>query len=235
MKRIILLITFCLSLSAIYAQTIDVIHLKNGFDARGTITNRTENQITLQSENGRTLTIDMSEIESMEQEQKAFDPRVLIGRWACYKANGERDARYDMVISENEGFYTITYNKILMYYSDDETLKSFPGDSPKDVIEEHKDIEVRKGEVSYHFFQAESCKMNFNNKRKQSMNIFKYSCDIDLKYIDGKLKGSIDCINFYMALGCEGYSSVSKSLDDGCGTVFADGPDGKWNVYFVKY
>ena len=68
MKRIILLIAFCLSLSAIYAQTIDVIHLKSGFDARGTITNRTKSQITLQSENGRILTIGMSEIESMEQE-----------------------------------------------------------------------------------------------------------------------------------------------------------------------
>ena len=106
---------FCLSLSAIYAQTIDVIHLKNGFDARGTITNRTENQITLQSENGRTLTIDLSEIESMEQEQKAFDPRVLIGRWACYKANGDRDMRFDMEISENEWFYTVSYERFLLY------------------------------------------------------------------------------------------------------------------------
>ena len=79
------MIAFCLSLSVIYAQTIDVIHLKNGYDARGTITNHTESQITLQSENGRILTIDMSEIESMEQEQTAFDPRVLIGRWACYR------------------------------------------------------------------------------------------------------------------------------------------------------
>ena len=235
MKKVILLIAFCLSLSAIYAQTIDVIHLKSGFDARGTITNRTESQIILQSENGRTLTIDMSEIESMEQEQMAFDPRVLIGRWACYKANGERDARYDMVIIENEGFYTVIYNKILMYYSNDDNLKSFPNDSPKDVLDEKKDIDVKNGEVSYYFFQAESCKMNFANKHRQSMNIFKYSCDIDLYYIDGKLKGTINCLNYYHALGCDGYASVSRSLENGCGTVFSDGPGGKWNVYFVKY
>ena len=97
MKKVILLIAFCLSLSAIYAQTIDVIHLKSGFDARGTITNRTENQITLQTENGQTLTINTYDIASMEQEQKAFDPRVLIGRWACYRANGDRDKRFDIV------------------------------------------------------------------------------------------------------------------------------------------
>lgn len=62
MKRLLFLIAFCLSLSMIHAQTVNVVHLKSDFDALGTITNRTENQITLQTENGRTLTIDMNEL-----------------------------------------------------------------------------------------------------------------------------------------------------------------------------
>lgn len=235
MKRILLLIAFCLSLSAIYAQTIDIIHLKNGFDARGTITNRTESQITMQTENGRVLTIEMSDIESMEQEEKAFDPRVLIGRWACYKANGERDERYDMVISENEGFYTVSYKTMLNFVSYDNSLKVFPYDTPNNTADDNRDIEVTEGIVSYYFYQVEWCKMNADSKRRQSINLIKYSCDIDLKYVEGKLKGSIDILNYYHALGCEGYSSVTSSLGDGCGTVFADGPSGKKNVYFVKY
>ena len=235
MKRIFLLIAFCLSLSAIYAQTIDVIHLKNGFDARGTITNRTESQITLQSENGRTLTIDMSEIESMEQEQKAFDPRVLIGRWACYKANGERDPRYDIEINENQGFYTVKYKVMLNYVSYDNSLKHFPNQTPDNTADNDVDIEVENGKVSYHFYQVEWCKMNANSKRRQSDNIIKYNCDIDLMYIDGKLKGSINCTHYYHALGCEGYDGLYESLEHGCGTVFADGPAGKWKVYFVRH
>ncbi len=235
MKRIILLIAFCLSLSVIYAQTIDVIHLKSGFDARGTITNRTESQITLQTENGRVLTIDMSDIDSMEQEQKAFDPRALIGRWACYKANGERDARYDMEIIENEGFYTVSYKTMLNYVSYDNCLLGFPSQTPNNTIDADKDIEVEDGKVSYYFYQVEWCKMNADSKRRQSINLIQYSCDIDLRYIDGKLKGSIDILNYYHALGCEGYGSVTSSLNDGCGTVFSDGPGGKRNVYFVRY
>ena len=236
MKRLILLIAFFLSLSAIYAQTIDVIHLKNGFDARGTITNRTESQITLQSENGRTLTIDMNEIESMEQEQQAFDPRVLLGRWACYRANGERDRTYDMVISENQGFYTVKYVYYINYLSNDNTVKYYPHDTPDSFSERAVDIDVENGQISYHFWQLEYLILNYSkSKRRQSVAITNNHCDINLRYIEGKLKGNIDCTQYYHALGCEGYDDLDESLEHGCGTVFADGPGGKWNVYFVKY
>ena len=231
MKKVILLIAFCLSLSAIYAQTIDVIHLKNGFDARGTITNRTESQITLQSENGRTLTINMSEIESMEQEQKAFDPRVLIGRWACYKANGERDRTYDMVISENEGFYSVSYVYYINYFSNDNALKIYPYDTPESFVEDSKDIDVEDGKVCYHFWQLQHVILNYSKSaRRRSVALTSEHCDIDLNYIDGKLKGSIDCTHYYHSLSCEGYDDA-----DECGTVFSDGPGSKRNVYFVKY
>ena len=235
MKRIILLIAFCLSLSAIYAQTIDVIHMKNGFDARGTITNRTESQIPLQTENGQTLTINTYDIASMGQEQKVFDPRVLIGRWACYKANGERDRTYDMVISENEGFYTVSYDYYLNYYSDDNSLCCHFNCNPKEVAHQSKDIDVTEGNISYRFNQTENCWLYANSRKEHVGVLFKYTCDIDLKYVDGKLRGSVDCLNYYEATGNERYRFVEYALEAGRGTVGADGPGGKWNVYFVKY
>ena len=228
MKRIILLITFCLSLSAIYAQTIDVVHLKNGFDARGTITNRTESQITLQSENGRTLTIDMSEIESMEQEQKAFDPRVLIGRWACYKASGERDERYDIAISENMGFYTVKYIYMIHFNSNSGTIKSFPRDTPiteAPIDVDLKDIDIKNGIVSYHFHQMESCLFN-EHLRREGTFLKDWQCDINLNFTDGILKGRINCTNYYCGVS---YHNIDNE------EVLEDGPGGKWNVYFVKY
>ena len=232
MRRIILLIAFCLSLSAIYAQTIDVIHLKNGFDARGTITNRTESQITLQAENGRILTIDMSEIESMEQEQKAFDPRVLIGRWACYKANGERDARYDIEIIENMGFYTVSYDRFLLYKNKGNEVCNYSTHcAPMSVEKADKDIEVDDGNVVYYFCRVESS--NDNNWHEYERHEF--SCDINLKYVDGKLKGSIDCLNLLYARGNSNYKNVMDAVAAGYGKVFSNGPGGKWNVYFVKY
>ena len=231
MKRIILLIAFCFSLSAIYAQTIDVIHLKNGFDARGTITNRTESQIILQSENGRILTIKMSEIESMEQEQKAFDPRVLIGRWACYKASGERAKRFDIEIEENEGFYTVSYERFLLYESKGSEVCNFYTDcTPFSVFREHKDIDVEDGDVSYYFLRIES-----SNDEGHEYERTEYSCDITLKYIDGKLKGHVDCLNYFHAMGNSRYETITDALEHGRGTLLADGPGGKWNVYFVKY
>ena len=102
-KKIVLSVVFCFSLFSIYAQTIDVIYLKNGFDARGTITEHGDSIVTLRTDSGKTLSIKTNEIESVSQEEATFNPKVLIGRWACYKANGERDKTYDIVISENEG------------------------------------------------------------------------------------------------------------------------------------
>lgn len=222
---------FCLSLSAIYAQTIDVIHLKNGFDARGTITNRTESQIIVQTENGQTLTINTSEIASMEQEQKAFDPRVLIGRWACYKANGDRDARFDIEIEENEGFYTVSYERFLLYQSEgSEVCNYYTRCTPFHIYREHKDIYVEEGDVSYYFLRVES-----SNDESHEYERTEYSCDITLKYKDGKLKGDVDCLHYFHAMGHSRYELIAEAIEHGCGTVFADGPGGKWNVYFVKY
>lgn len=231
MKKVVLSLLLCFMASAIYSQTIDVIHLKNGLDARGTIISRTENQITVQTENGRTLSFDMSEIDSMEQEQKDFDPKVLIGRWACYKANGERDRTYDMVISENEGFYTVKYMYYINYFSNDNTLKYYPHDTPDNFSEKTVDIDVENGQISYHFWQLQYVILNYSkSKRKQRVAITSQHCDIDLEHVDGKLKGSIDCTRYYHDLSCEGYDDA-----DECGTVIADGPGGKWNVYFMKY
>lgn len=231
MKRLFFLIAFCLSLSTIFAQTIDVVHLKNGFDARGTITNRTESQIILQTENGRTLTIDMNEIDSMEQEEVAFSPKILIGRWACYKANGERDKTYDMAISENEGFYSVSYVHYITYQSNDNAMKMYPYDTPDYCTERNQDIDVENGIVCFHFWQLQHVTFNYTkSERKRSVAFTNVHSDIDLKYIDGKLKGSIDCTQYYHGLSCEGYDDP-----DDCGTIFADGPGGKWNVYFVKY
>lgn len=229
MKRIILLIAFCLSLSAIYAQTIDVVHLTNGFDAKGTITQRVEgSHIVLQTENGKTLTISMNEIESIEQEQKAFDPRVLIGRWACYRASGERDERYDMEICENEGFYTVKYIKIIHFNSDNNTIKHYPKYTPDGFGNYDKDLndaDIEKGLVSYHFNQKESCYFNYH-QRREGLSLQERHCNIDLNYKDGKLKGSIDCSNFYHEIS---YTNLSQE------EIVSDGPGGKWNVYFVKY
>ena len=219
MKKTILFIICCISFLSVSAQTIDIIHLKNGLDARGTITNRTESQITIQTDNGRVLTFDMGDIESMEQEQKAFDPKVLIGRWACYKANGERDSRFDIEISENEGFYTVSYGRFVGFESNDGTIKLFPYDTPIYCGNANIDIEVGKGEVSYYFFRSENSTIYAHTRNERVAGIERYSCNVSLKYIDGKLKGKVDCLEHYCKL-----NTVECN----------DSPGGKWNVYFVK-
>ena len=228
MKKVVLSLLLCFMASAIYSQTIDVIHLKSGLDARGTVIGRTENQITVQTENGRTLSFDMTDIESMEQEQKAFDPRVLIGRWACYKASGERDERYDMKIIENEGFYTVEHISIIHFNSNNNEIKFFPYDTPITKAPINKDLEyadIEKGMVSYHFYQQESCYFNYH-QRREGLSLQQRHCDIELNYHDGKLKGSIDCSNFYHEIS---YTNSSQE------EVVSDGSGGKWNVYFLKY
>lgn len=174
----------------------------------------------------------MSEIESMEQEQKAFDPRVLIGRWACYKANGERDNRYDFIISENEGFYTISYDKYVTY---ENCGGSWANKTPSCNIQANIDYESDDGIVSFYFF-----KIIEDYEGPSGINSYcafqeQLSCDIDLKYIDGKLKGSMDILNYYLAQGHPNYHSMREAIQDRRGKVLSEGPGGKRNVYYVKY
>lgn len=215
------------------AQAIEVVRLKNGFEAKGTITSRTESSIVLQTENGKTLTISNDDIESIGQENMTFDPKILVGQWYCYKANGERDKKYDFIISENEGFYIVRYIHFLSFNSIDNTIKYYPRYSPDDFSERDVDVSIDDGNFSFHFWQLERLTLNSQSKR-MSISLRSTHCDFDLKFLDGRLKGRIDCTHYYNAVGCPGYDDVSESLDDGCGTVFADGPGGKWNVYFVK-
>lgn len=231
-------VSFVFSLLIIYAeicnaQAIGIVRLKNGFEAKGTITNRTESSIVLQTENGKILTISNDDIESIGQENKAFDPKVLVGQWYCYRANGDSDKRFDFVISENEGFYTANYMHYIDFNSPDNTIKYYPHDSPDHYAERAVDVDIDDGNFSFHFWQLVRLTINSQSRRKR-LSLKSTHCDIDLKFIEGNLKGRIDCTHYYDALGCPDYDDIDESLEDGCGTVFADGPGGKWNVYFVK-
>ena len=233
MKRIILLIAFCLSLSAIYAQTIDVIHLKNGFDARGTITNRTESQITMQSENGRILTIDMSEIESMEQEQKAFDPRVLIGYWRFYYSNGERNEIFDVQIYENHGFYTAHYKRGLMYNSRDGSLASIPDND--NTWYKDANIEIQDDAISF----GVNCVQSYNHyvgtsKEFEGMHVID-DYDFTLTYIGGELVGEGVCRKHWRAFGNKKFETVLDAYENGKANVIEDTDSGYVKCYFVKY
>ncbi len=233
MKRIILLIAFCLSLSVIYAQTIDVIHLKSGFDARGTITNRTESQITLQSENGRTLTIDMSEIESMEQEQKAFDPRVLIGHWRFFYSNGKRNDCFDVQIEENHGFYTAKYKRGIMYNSSDASLASIPDEDY--TWYQSSDVVINDNNISFGII----CVQSYNhyagtNREYEGMHVID-DYDFLLSYVDGELVGVGTCNKHWRAFGSRRYETVMDAHENGHANVIEDSTFGQCNVYFVKY
>lgn len=232
MKKIILMIAFCLSLSVIYAQTIDVIHLKNGFDARGTITNRTESQITLQSENGRILTIDMSEIESMEQEQTAFDPRVLIGYWRFFNSNAKRNECFDIQIEDNHGFYTAKYKRGIMYNSSDASLSSIPDEDH--TWYQSSDIVINDNTISFGIL----CVQSYNhyvgtNREFEGMHVID-DYDFSLSYINGELVGVGTCNKHWRAFGSSRYETVLDAHEKGCAKVIEDSSSGQFNVYFVK-
>ena len=233
MKKLLLSWLFCLSFSVIYAQTIDVIHLKNGFDARGTITNRTESQITLQSENGKTLSIDMSEIESMEQEQKAFDPRVLIGYWRFYYSNGERNEIFDVKINENHGFYTAKYKRGLMYNSRDGALASKPDDDY--TWYQDANIEINDNIISFGVVCVQSYNHYVGTSREfEGMHVID-DYDFTLNYVDGELVGEGVCNKHWRAFGNKRYESVLDAHEYGEANVIEDTNSGYVKCYFEKY
>ena len=233
MRKVFLLIVFCLSLSTVYAQTIDVIHLKNGFDARGTITKRTETQITLQSDNGRILTIDMSDIESMEQEQKAFDPKMLIGHWRFFYSNGERNENFDVQIEENHGFYTAKYKRCLFYNSSDASVAKNPDEDW--TWYESSDIVIDGNTISFGIVCVQSYRHYVGTKRQhEGMHVID-DYDFSLSYVNGELVGVGTCNKHWLALGNSNYKTVLDAHENGCANVLEDSSSGKRNVYFLKY
>ena len=234
-KKLVLSLLFCISLSVMSAQTMEIVHLKNGFDAKGTVVERNDSIVTLKTETGKTVTINAKDIESVEQEKPAFDPKVFIGKWACYKASGERISDYDIEIKENQGFYTVNCEATKGYESNSDFIGG-PEGVPAFVSKKDFDIEIDdKGNVIYYYRRvcAGISKAKSKTRSYQSFQI----CDdivVSFKYNESKLVGFIDCTNHYYAWGHYNYFFVQDALDAGRGRIMADGPGEKWKVYFVK-
>lgn len=229
MKKVVLSLLLCFMASAIYSQTIDVIHLKSGLDARGTIISRTENQITVQIENGKTLSFDMTDIESMEQEEAAFNPRALIGRWHFYYSNGKRDELFDVQIEYNHGLYTAKYKRGISYPSSTAAL----GETPEYIWYESTDIDFTDN-ITFRVCCVQSYEhYSGSNREYEGMHVID-DYVFSLKYVDEKLVGEGICIKHWRAFGNSKYETVVEANDHGCAKVIESNNSGGWKCYFMK-
>ncbi len=218
-----------------YAQSVKIIHLKSGLDARGTITESNDSIVRLQTESGKTVSIYTIDIESMEEEKSAFDPKVLVGKWKCYKASGERISDYDFEIKENRGFYTLEYKEFIGYKSNKGFIGG-PESTPCEVDNKNIDVNIdANGEISFGLVQTIMGISDANSSRKAYQSfIIVDDIVINLRYNVGELIGNIDCLNHTYAHGHYNYFLISEAIEEGRGRIISDGPGDKYMVYFIK-
>lgn len=129
----------------------------------------------------------------------------------------------------------MSYDNYLTFKSVGNEICNFYTDCTPEVCgQAYVDIDVGEGFVSFHFFKVMSDYW-VDGRYSHEAYCEQISCDYDLKFIEGKLKGCIDVLNYYYASGNSNYKTVKDALEHGRGKVLIDGPDGKKNVYFVKY
>ena len=61
-------------------------------------------------------------------------------------------------------------------------------------------------------------------------------CTININIVCGFVEfGGIACVVVAVGAAAPVMACRGQFQADDCGTIFADGPGSKWNVYFVKY
>ena len=66
-------------------------------------------------------------------------------------------------------------------------------------------------------------------------NCFAYEKKKENQQFHNELKGSMDYLHHFHAMGNSHYNTIAKAIENGRGRVFSDSPCGQWKIYFVKY
>ncbi len=80
MKKLLLLVALCLCTSVALAQTIEIVHLKNGSRIRGIITEQVPNKhLKIQTSDGNLFVYTFDEVEKITKELPGQEPVSAFG------------------------------------------------------------------------------------------------------------------------------------------------------------
>ncbi len=159
----------------------------------------------------------------------AFTPENLCGRWTFHASNGETNELFDIIISENNGFYSAGF--ILAYQYNTKYDNVVP-EKPSFTLKKTSDISFRDNIICFYTIHNKAIK---SSDGYQSYH-YKVEFNYELVLENGVLKGTRKCIYNFEAMGHSSYRHVSDAVKAGYGKVISNctGDCGTSNVYFTR-
>ena len=162
----------------------------------------------------------------------ALIPENLCGIWRFHTSDGRSskfDKVYDIVISENQGFYSVNFVIVDRYDADERN--GLP-DTPSMVFREDADIRFKDNVVCFHTIYND---VKYGSDGAQAVHS-KAEYDYELILENGVLKGVRKCTYEFWAAGNSDYHTVMEAVSNGYGKVYVNctGNCGTANVYFTR-
>ncbi len=227
MKKILIIIQILfLTVSMAFAQSGRVkVTMLNGMSATGTVESRSNGVLQFRTDEGKTLSINMADVETIAQAKEEFDPKMMIGRWKFHYGDGETFPLLDIRIYEDHGRYYAEEN----YFTDKSVEPNgvIPDtDTPgQHTLKEGRSIEYTSdGNIKFYLL----CIMRVMNGGEQEM-IFRREYTVKAKWVNGSIVGDADIIRVFHGVGYQ------KGAEFNCANVWTDRKSGKIEIYYDKY
>lgn len=226
MKRLIIIQLLFLTVSVALAQSGRVkVTMLNGMSATGTVESRSNGVLQFRTDEGKILSINMADVETIAQAKEEFDPKMMIGRWKFHYGDGETLPLLDIRIYEDHGRYYAEEN----YFANKSLGPN--GEVPDtDTPDQHtlkrgQSIEYTSdGNIKFYLL----CIMRVMNGGEQEM-IFRYEYAIKAKWDNGSIVGDADIIRVFHGVGYQ------KGAEFNCAQVWTDRKKGQVEIYYDRY
>lgn len=169
--------------------------------------------------------------QSIIANKDALIPENLCGKWTYHAYDGDTEKLFDIVISENNGFFTVEFSSLFQHnINKDGTLSM---DDPSFTLEKTADISFNDDTIC---FSTIHNKVHFSERDKCQWYHFKVEFNYELVLENGRLKGGSKCTRRFEAMGHTDYRYVADAVKAGRGNVSSNctGNCGTYKVYFTK-
>ncbi len=232
MKKLIIIIQILfLTVSIAFAQSGRVkVTMLNGMSATGTVESRSNGVLQFRTDEGKILSINMADVETIAQAKEEFDPKMMVGRWKFHYGDGKTCPLLDIRIYEDHGRYYAEENYFTSKELGGPNGRTIPDTNTPDqhTLKQGRSIEYTSdGNIKFYLFCA---LVVMNDRGKQEM-YFRHEYTVKAKWVDGSIVGDAEIIRFIHGAGYQ------KGAEFNCAEIWTDWDkdDGKFEIYYDKY
>ena len=229
MKKLIIIIQILfLTVSIAFAQSGRVkVTMLNGMSATGTVESRSNGVLQFRTDEGKILSINMADVETIAQAKEEFDPKMMVGRWKFHYGDGKTCPLLDIRIYEDHGRYYAEENFAnLKHLGPDGEIPDI--DTPQqNGIKQGQSIEYTSdGNIKFYL----CCIMTITNLKAGHPELyFRHEYTVKAKWVNGSIVGDAEIIRLFEGGGYQ------RGAEFNCAKVWTDRKKGTVEIYYDRY